>query len=246
MNSNFKRTLLGLSLLATAAVSFTAAASAIEDRVTQLERISTAQGQALTQLQQQLFSTQRDIDDLRGQIETSQYQLNKVVESQRQIYSQIDAVSNGNPVRETATNTPPVASTSATTASGASTSSEEQDYQNAVSLILEKKQYNEAITALQAFLKNYPKSTRYAANANYWLGQAFYNQGEKDNASYYFAVVVKEYSTSAKAADSMYKVGIILQEKGQFDKAKAIYQQISKLFPASRTAKQAEKRLIEM
>ena len=40
----------------------------VEDRVTQLERISNAHSQLLTQLQQQLSDNQTDIDSLRGQI----------------------------------------------------------------------------------------------------------------------------------------------------------------------------------
>lgn len=41
-----------------------------------------------------------------------------------------------------------------------------------------KKQYDQAISAFQSFVKQYPKST-YQPNANYWLGQLFYNKGKK-------------------------------------------------------------------
>lgn len=52
------------------------------------------------------------------------------------------------------------------------------DYNAAVSLALEKKQYDEAIAAFQSFVKKYPDST-YQPNANYWLGQLYYNKGKK-------------------------------------------------------------------
>lgn len=102
MNSNFRRHLLSLSLLVGVAVPWAATAQApisnvgsgsVEDRVTSLERISNAQGQLLNQLQQQLSDNQRDIDSLRGQIQESQYQLNQVVERQKQIYQQMDSIS---------------------------------------------------------------------------------------------------------------------------------------------------------
>ncbi|MEN1255595.1 YbgF trimerization domain-containing protein, partial [Pseudomonas aeruginosa] len=67
----------------------------VEDRVTQLERISNAHSQLLTQLQQQLSDNQSDIDSLRGQIQENQYQLNQVVERQKQILLQIDSLSSG-------------------------------------------------------------------------------------------------------------------------------------------------------
>lgn len=260
MNSNFRRHLLSLSLLVGVAAPWAATAQApisnvgsgsVEDRVTSLERISNAQGQLLNQLQQQLSDNQRDIDSLRGQIQESQYQLNQVVERQKQIYQQMDSLSQGGAQS---------ASAAAGAAGGAAVSSdagssapaaasatpsggdENSDYNAAVSLALEKKQYDQAISAFQSFVKQYPKST-YQPNANYWLGQLFYNKGKKDDAAYYFAVVVKNYAKSPKAPDAMYKVGIIMQEKGLADKAKAVFQQVIKQYPTSAAAKQAKSRV---
>ncbi|MGO4743225.1 cell division protein CpoB [Serratia quinivorans] len=264
MNSNFRRHLLSLSLLVGVAVPWAATAQApisnvgsgsVEDRVTSLERISNAQGQLLNQLQQQLSDNQRDIDALRGQIQESQYQLNQVVERQKQIYQQMDSISQGGAQSSAAaagaaggaaaaasSTGADNASAGATAAAPASTGDENSDYNAAVSLALEKKQYDQAISAFQAFVKQYPKST-YQPNANYWLGQLFYNKGKKDDAAYYYAVVVKNYSKSPKAPDAMYKVGIIMQEKGQADKAKAVFQQVIKQYPTSAAAKQAKSRV---
>ncbi|MDW5500729.1 cell division protein CpoB [Pseudomonas lundensis] len=264
MNSNFRRHLLSLSLLVGVAVPWAATAQApisnvgsgsVEDRVTSLERISNAQGQLLNQLQQQLSDNQRDIDALRGQIQESQYQLNQVVERQKQIYQQMDSISQGGAQSSAAaagaaggaaaaasSDGADSASAGATAAAPASTGDENSDYNAAVSLALEKKQYDQAISAFQSFVKQYPKST-YQPNANYWLGQLFYNKGKKDDAAYYYAVVVKNYSKSPKAPDAMYKVGIIMQEKGQADKAKAVFQQVIKQYPTSAAAKQAKSRV---
>ncbi|KDY41293.1 hypothetical protein AC73_3565, partial [Escherichia coli 2-427-07_S4_C1] len=101
MSSNFRHQLLSLSLLVGIAAPWAAFAQApissvgsgsVEDRVTQLERISNAHSQLLTQLQQQLSDNQSDIDSLRGQIQENQYQLNQVVERQKQILLQIDSL----------------------------------------------------------------------------------------------------------------------------------------------------------
>lgn len=259
MNSNFRRHLLSLSLLVGVAVPWAATAQApisnvgsgsVEDRVTSLERITNAQGQLLNQLQQQASDNQRDIDSLRGQIQESQYQLNQVVERQKQIYEQIDSLGQGGAQNSAATAGAAAAASSAASSSApaaasaapASTGDENSDYNAAVSLALEKKQYDQAISAFQGFIKQYPKST-YQPNANYWLGQLLYNKGKKDDAAYYFAVVVKNYPKSPKAPDAMYKVGIIMQEKGQVDKAKAVFQQVIKQYPTSDAAKQANKRI---
>ncbi|WP_409306300.1 cell division protein CpoB [Pectobacterium sp. B1J-3] len=251
MSSNFRRHLLGLSLLVGVAVPWAATAQApisnvgsgsVEDRVTQLERISNAHSQLLTQLQQQLSDTQRDIDSLRGQIQESQYQLNQVVERQKQIYQQIDGLSSSS-TATTGSNTSSVDTGAANNAAPAATTGDvNSDYNAAVALVLEKKQYDQAINAFQAFVKKYPDST-YQPNANYWLGQLNYNKGKKDDAAYYFANVVKNYPKSPKSAEALFKVGVIMQEKGQTDKAKAVYQQVVKTYPNTESAKQAQKRL---
>ncbi|MFE8148845.1 cell division protein CpoB [Brenneria goodwinii] len=256
MSSNFRHRLLGLSLLVGVAALWAATVQAapisnvgsgsVDDRVTQLERISNAHSQVLTQLQQQLSDTQRDIDNLRGQIQESQYQLNQVVERQKQIYQQIDGLSSSSSSAATPAQGTPGANADAgadnSAAPPVSTGDANSDYNEAVALVLEKKQYDQAINAFQAFVKKYPDST-YQPNANYWLGQLNYNKGKKDDAAYYFANVVKNYPKSPKSAEALLKVGVIMQEKGQADKAKAVYQQVVKMYPNTESAKQAQKRL---
>ncbi|MGL9734374.1 MAG: tetratricopeptide repeat protein, partial [Symbiopectobacterium sp.] len=42
---------------------------------------------------------------------------------------------------------------------------------------------------------------------------------------------VKNYPKSPKSSEALLKVGVIMQEKGQTDKAKAVYQQVIKQYP---------------
>lgn len=253
MISDLRTHLLGLSLLIGVAAPWAANAQAsissvgsgsVEDRVTTLERISNAQAQLLQQLQQQLSETQSDIDSLRGQIQENSYQLNQVVERQKGIYQQIDSLSTGSAgatASASAAADNSVVSNSAASSSPVQSGDANSDYNAAVALVLEKKQYDSAISAFLAFVKKYPDST-YQPNANYWLGQLNYNKGKKDDAAYYFATVVKTYPKSPKSADALFKVGVIMQEKGDKAKAKAVYQQVIKLYPNSEAAKLAQKR----
>ena len=263
MVSNFRHHLLSLSLLIGVAAPWAANAQAsissvgsgsVEDRVTTLERISNAQAQLMQQLQQQMSDNQRDIDSLRGQIQQNSYQLNQVVERQKQLYQQIDSLSSSNSGgAQSAAGSDASAGAAATTDAGAAATDSaptqsgdaNSDYNAAVALILEKKQYDQAITALQAWVKRYPDST-YQPNANYWLGQLNYNKGKKDDAAYYYATVVKNYPKSPKAAEALLKVGVIMQEKNDTAKAKAVFQQVIKLYPNTDSAKQAQKRLASM
>jgi len=263
MMSNFRLHLLSLSLLVGLAAPWAANAQAsisnvgsgsVEDRVTNLERISNAQAQLLQQLQQQMSDNQSDIDSLRGQIQQNSYQLNQVVERQKQLYQQIDSLSSSSSGAQAGGTADAGASgnadaggsnASGSTAAPAQTGDANTDYNAAVALILEKKQYDQAITALQAWVKKYPDST-YQPNANYWLGQLNYNKGKKDDAAYYFATVVKNYAKSPKAPEALFKVGVIMQEKNDTAKAKAVFQQVIKQFPNSESAKLAQKRLAGM
>ncbi|MGN2427063.1 cell division protein CpoB [Raoultella sp. Lac2] len=258
MSSNFRHHLLSLSLLVGIAAPWAAFAQApissvgsgsVEDRVTQLERISNAHSQLLTQLQQQLSDNQNDIDSLRGQIQENQYQLNQVVERQKQILLQIDGLSSGGAAagaqpspsagdQGAAATAAPAASSGAPASSGDANT----DYNAAIALVKDPSRQDDAQAAFQNFVKKYPDST-YQPNANYWLGQLNYNKGKKDDAAYYFASVVKNYPKSPKAPDAMFKVGVIMQDKGDTAKAKAVYQQVVSKFPGTDGAKQAQKRL---
>lgn len=262
MSSNFRHHLLSLSLLVGIAAPWAANAQApissvgsgsVEDRVTQLERISNAHSQLLTQLQQQAADNQSDIDSLRGQIQESQYQLNQVVERQKQVQLQIDALGSGGAAatQQPASGDQSGAATAAPAAGAAASGAPVQsgdantDYNAAIALVQDKSRQADAIAAFQNFIKKYPDST-YLPNAHYWLGQLNYNQGKRDDAAYYFANVVKNYPKSPKAPDAMYKVGVIMQDKGDSAKAKAVYQQVISKYPGTDGAKQAQKRLSAM
>ncbi|MCR3755727.1 MAG: cell division coordinator CpoB [Sodalis sp. Psp] len=253
MVSNFRPYLLNLSLLiGIAAVPWWTATAqevisgSVKDRINQLERIYNSYSQLLIQLQQQLADNQHDIDLLRGQVQENQYQLSQVVKRQKQVYQQVNALSNQ---PHMSANSGGQSVSLATVSSGTtlfnSIGDADAEYNEAMALMLQKKQYDQAIGVFQNFVKRYPDST-YQPNANYWLGQLNYNKGKKEDAAYYFALVVKKYPKSSKAPDALLKVGIIMQEKGQKDKARAVYRQIGKLYPSENAAKQAQKRLAKL
>ncbi|MFS1562861.1 MAG: tol-pal system protein YbgF [Candidatus Arsenophonus phytopathogenicus] len=251
MNSNFRHLYLSLSLLVGVAAPVVATAQApiinvgsgsTSDRLMQIETAVNSQGQLLYQIQQQLSDAQRDIDTLRGQIQENQYQLSQVIERQKDLYTQLDSLTTGANKVKASTDS---SNNAVVTAKPAN---EKAEYDAAVALAIKsksKQQITQAISSFQHFIKTYPKSN-YQPNANYWLGQLNYNQGNKDDAAFYFATVVKNYPNSAKGAESLYKVGLLMQEKGQNDKARVVYQQVIKAYHSSPSAKLAEKKLASL
>ncbi|MFV9996493.1 MAG: tol-pal system protein YbgF [Arsenophonus endosymbiont of Dermacentor nuttalli] len=253
MNSSFRHLYLSLSLLVGVAASAVATAQApiinvgsgsTSDHLLQIETAVNSQGQLLYQIQRQLSDAQREIDTLCGQVQENQYQLSQVIERQKDLYMQLDSLTTGSNKAKANSD---VSSDNDTVAT-AKPANEKAEYDTAVALAIKsktKQQIAQAINSFQHFIKTYPKSN-YQANANYWLGQLNYNQGNKDDAAFYFATVVKNYPNSPKGAESLYKVGLLMQEKGQNDKARVVYQQVIKAYPGSSSAKLVEKKLASL
>ncbi|WHL24786.1 MAG: tol-pal system protein YbgF [Candidatus Blochmannia vicinus] len=218
--------------------------------INQLHQISDVHSQCLIQIQQQLAENQQDIDTLRGYIQDMQHHISEIINNQNESCQKINNILKQHNNIHYSTDESDKSSISSNTKKNKEINNTiiidaDTAYKKAVLLVLEKKQYNQAIEAFQNFIKKYPKSI-YQSNSHYWLGQLYYNKGNKDDASYHFALVVKNYPKSIKASDALLKIGIIMQETEQKDKAKTIYRQVGKLYPNSDAAKQAQKRLIHL
>ena len=106
-----------------------------DERLAQLERFSNAHSQLLTQLQQQLADSQRDIDMLRGQIQENQYQLNQVVERQRNIYQQLDSLGGGASTSTEATQPDNATSSTPSATTNSGQGDEKADYNAAIDIV---------------------------------------------------------------------------------------------------------------
>ena len=80
--------------------------------------------------------------------------------------------------------------------------------------LLAKARYDEAAAAFRAFADTNPKDDL-ASQAVYWVGDIAYVQKDYATASRTFAEVIKNYPTSARAPDSMLKLGQTLIANGQ-------------------------------
>ncbi|HET9990640.1 MAG TPA: tol-pal system protein YbgF [Kofleriaceae bacterium] len=115
------------------------------------------------------------------------------------------------------------------------------DYRSAVELVKTGK-HDEAVTALRAFLKTYPRHD-YADNAQYWLGESFYARKDYQQALTEFRATIETYPRGNKVPDALLKVGYCYQALGKADKARAVLEQVVNLYPKSEPAALASKRL---
>jgi tol-pal system protein YbgF len=102
--------------------------------------------------------------------------------------------------------------------------------------------YKGAAGALQDFVRRFPQSA-YAANAQYWLGNAYYAQRDYKNAIAAQEAVVTNYGTSTKAPDAMLNIASSYTELKDKKAAKKALQQLVSRFPESSAAQAAKDRL---
>jgi tol-pal system protein YbgF len=117
-------------------------------------------------------------------------------------------------------------------------------YQSAFNL-LKNKQYPEAATAFQKYLKKYP-TAKNNVNAHYWLGQLYLLQGQPDNAIAQLKTILKNNPDDAKVPDTMVQLGLAYYAKGDSTHAKGMLAQVQQKYPDSPAAKLAQTRLHQM
>ena len=101
--------------------------------------------------------------------------------------------------------------------------------------------YKAAATALDAFVKRYPESA-YAANAQYWLGNAYYAQRDCKSAISAQQVVLKNYPDSPKAPDAMLNIASCYTELKDKPNATKTLNALIARYPDSSAAQTAKER----
>ena len=102
--------------------------------------------------------------------------------------------------------------------------------------------YKAAASALAEFVRRHPDSS-YAANAQYWLGNAYYAQRDYKSAIASQEIVASTYKDSAKAPDAMLNIASSYTELKDKKSAKKALQQLVAKYPESPAALTAKDRL---
>ncbi|CAM3798791.1 tol-pal system protein YbgF [Vibrio aerogenes CECT 7868] len=213
-------------------------ASGTVSKVQQLERMLQNRNEVQLQMQQQLDEMADEIQHLRGIVEKNSHEMQQMVQRQRELFIELDRLRSqaGKQTEATSEEQQQSAGTFS------SNVSEQQAYQDAVDLILKKRDYSGAISAFNQFQKDFPKSN-FAPNAHYWLGQLYFAKKQDKKAEENFKAVLT-YKKSNKRADALVKLGDIEKRHQNKQQANQYYQQAIKEYPDSASAKSAEQSLI--
>ncbi|MCR9192685.1 MAG: tol-pal system protein YbgF [Gammaproteobacteria bacterium] len=220
-----------------------------------------------TDLVNKIQSLQREIQDLRGQVEVQAHELNDLKQQQLSFYQDIDTRLNQHNAVASAAKPQAVAPQENTDTASAATqpaltqaatdvqlmptttsaaarlnpADEQISYLAAYDLI-KQKQFPQASLAMQQFLSKYPRGG-YSANAHYWLGELYLVNKDYANAITQFDSVIQNFKSSSKYAPSRLKMGYALADTGRISEAKQQLLAVINHYPDTSTARLAHAKL---
>ena len=136
-------------------------------------------------------------------------------------------------------------STSTSTSTSASTPAADNAlYQSALGQ-LRAGHHEEAVAGLRAFVAAHPQHDL-ADNAQYWLGECFYDRKDFSTALREFRRVVEAFPTGNKVPDALLKLGLSYLAIGSARPGREALTDLVRRFPQHPTAALAEARLAEL
>ncbi len=188
-----------------------------------------------------LEQLRNEVMELRGQVEEQAHLIKQLQQENRDRYLDLDKrvsrlsdnAYNGPSVETKApvAGASPAFSERKSVSGGADTSAEKVAYQQAFSLIKEKR-FDDAQRALKKQLTDYPHGT-FTANAQYWLGEVQMAQAQYEQAKASFSAVLKNFPDSQKVPDATYKLGRLSDILGNKQQAKDYLESVITKYPDS-------------
>lgn len=215
----------------------------LERRVQRLENI--LDGDQLVELLDRINELERQVRELRGTVEEQNHRLSQLQERQRNLYADIDQrVRTLELDQDRAVAAPETVEQAVADPASEAEGSEREDYQEAFNTLRDGR-YEAAAEAFTAFLEQHPDSD-YAANAQYWLGEAHYVNRDFETAIDAFEQVLAEYPDSAKAPDARLKIGYTQYEMEDYEAARETLNEVREAYADSAVGRLAEERLVRM
>lgn len=100
--------------------------------------------------------------------------------------------------------------------------------------------YQTAIHGFETFLQRFPNNG-YASNAQFWLGDCYFNQQQYALAVQEFERVLSNYQGASKNPDALLKIAIAQLQLGATDEARQAIEILSRRYPKSTAAEKANK-----
>jgi tol-pal system protein YbgF len=196
--------------------------------------------------QYQLQLLQQEVMELRGLVERLQHELSRLKSIQDDRYLELDA--RLQQVLKANVQVPqPVAEDPGKTAVAVIDENlNEKDLYETTQILIRNRQYEMAITQLEALIDRFPDG-EYTANTYYWLGQvqAAKTNPDFEKARQALAQVISYFPEHSKVPDAAYALGKVYYTLGDCERATDLLQQVMDQYPDKTAAKLAENYLRE-
>lgn len=206
-------------------------------RLDTLEAAYKKQTGALLDLQMAIDAQNTELRKLRGQNEELTHNLQDAEKRQKDFYVDLD----GRLRRFEAVDT-----AAADKAGGGKNKADDLVTENraleAAFGFYKAERYQNAVTAFQEFLNNYPESA-HAANIRYWMGNAYFVLKDYKGSLENYQILVEKFDTHPKIAEVMLNIADCQELLNDKDAAKLTLKQIAAKFPNSEAAAKAKKHL---
>ena len=213
----------------------------LEQQFFRLERIMENNQEIQTDMLRRIQTLQSENQELRNEIETLQFESNRSVDRQRELYIDLDHRLQG---LEAGTATAGLAASGEGAPPGSSGLADREAYQLAFDQ-LKQGNYQKAGSAFTNFLATYTVS-ELRDNAQYWLAETNYVTKNFELALDGFQQVITQYPASRKIPDAWLKVGYCNYELEQWADARQALNTVSAQYPESTAARLANERLVMM
>lgn len=185
----------------------------LDRRLERIERVLDSS--AMNELLQVSESLNRDLRELRGEVETLRHEVNRLSTRQRDQFRHLDervAAVEGGAVAADDGPSEDVVQLDLPEAD------EQAAYQDAFDDLMSG-DYTTAIRKLERFIEDYPEGN-FTANAWYWLAEAKYASGEFEAALEDFERLREDFPESDKSGDALLKIGYSHYELENFEQAR--------------------------
>lgn len=211
--------------------------------------VAQASASSMLGMYKRLEQLQREVQQLRGQVEEQTYRIEALKKRQRDLYLDIDRriaqLKTSKKVILTSTND---SNSVVDAAKGIiyqpiSTTTEQDKlvYDKAL-LSLKAGRYQQSISDFSSFVKSFPNSV-YFPNALYWLGEASYVNRDFKRALEEFNKLISQHATHVKAKGALLKIGFIQYEIKQWEQSRKTLIKVTTSYPGTTVAGLAQKRL---
>ncbi|MDP2689573.1 MAG: tol-pal system protein YbgF [Deltaproteobacteria bacterium] len=193
-----------------------------------------AMSQRLSDMETRSAEERKTLEALRGSMAAAQAQLDALAES-------VASVDKRTIVIEEKAASVPAAAPAAQAKDGQAAPEPEAMYLSGYKETKDKN-YPKATEIFVNFLSNYPRH-KFAGNAQYWLGEIYYDKGDWEMAILEFDKAIKNYPDGEKVPASILKQGYAFEKLGSKKEARVLLERVIEKYPKSPEAGLAKKRI---